>query len=254
MFNILSRVCRSSSFHGFLRSSGYPRFGASFRGISMLNDLNNSANYQSKKRVGRGPASGLGKTSGRGHKGSGQRRGRRIKPGFEGGQTPITKLFPKVGHSTGHLKKPLRLGLGRVQEWIDRGRLDASKTITMKDLLDSRCCRGIKHGVELTADEPGLLKTAISIEVSKATVQAIQQIKNAGGSITTVYFSPLALRAHLHPSSFRTPPRPPLPVSKKDIRYYTNPHFAGYLANVKNIRELYYGDQRFPYEPIVKDK
>ncbi|EPY52920.1 ribosomal protein subunit L15 [Schizosaccharomyces cryophilus OY26] len=224
------------------------------RWLSLLSDLNNRPNEKNSKRVGRGPASGKGKTSARGHKGSGQRRGRRIKPGFEGGQTPITKLFPKIGRSTSEIKHYVPLGLGRVRAWIMNGRLDSTKPITMKELLDSRCCRGIKDGVELVSDSKSQdLDVPIHIEVSKATKEAISFVEKAGGTVKTVYFNSLGLRAHLHPERFRTVPRASLPSSKKDILYYTNPENRGYLSNV-NLREHYYGDQRFPYEALPDEK
>ncbi|EPX74027.1 ribosomal protein subunit L15 [Schizosaccharomyces octosporus yFS286] len=224
------------------------------RGLSLLSDLNNRPNVKNSKRVGRGPASGKGKTSARGHKGSGQRRGRRIKPGFEGGQTPITKLFPKIGRSTREIKNYVPLGLGRVHAWIRSGRLDSSKPILMKQLLDSRCCRGIKDGVELVADgKAEELNIPIHIEVTKATKEAIECVEKAGGTVKTVYFNSLGLRAHLYPERFRTLPRQSLPSAKKDILYYTNPENRGYLSNV-NLREHYYGDQRFPYEASADQK
>ena len=64
----------------------------------MIHDITNKAGkYKARKRVGRGHGSGTGKTSGRGHKGAGSRAGHSHRPGFEGGQTPWARRFPKRG-------------------------------------------------------------------------------------------------------------------------------------------------------------
>ncbi|CAG8798296.1 20090_t:CDS:2, partial [Gigaspora rosea] len=106
-----------------------------------------------RKRVGRGPASGHGKTCGRGQKGQ-KARGGNGKPrrGFEGGQTSISVAFPKRGFHNRNEKTYAPLNLDRLQHWINTGRIDPSQTITMKHLLDTRCVHGVKDGVKLLAD------------------------------------------------------------------------------------------------------
>ncbi|EEB08313.1 ribosomal protein subunit L15 [Schizosaccharomyces japonicus yFS275] len=224
-----------------MKVSTLPHPQVPVRCFGLLSQLVNN-DYKARKRVGRGPGSGRGNTSGRGRKGSGQRRGRRIRPGFEGGQTPLMKLFPKVGFSTAHLPKLVALNVDRVQQWIDMGRLDATKKITMKELLDTRCCRGIKDGVKLLARNSKSLHTPIHIEVTKASASAIEAVESSGGTIQTVYHSRLGLRSLLYPEKFRLLPRQALPISQKNISYYTDPARRGYLSG-KNILQLYYPHQ-----------
>ena len=64
-----------------------------------LNNLSDSSSRKERKRVGRGPGSGTGKTAGRGHKGQKSRSGGNIRPGFEGGQMPLQMRVPKFGFS-----------------------------------------------------------------------------------------------------------------------------------------------------------
>ncbi|KAI9291955.1 ribosomal protein L15 [Neoconidiobolus thromboides FSU 785] len=191
----------------------------------------NPGAIKERKRVGRGRSSGHGKTCGRGHKGQKARSGN-SKPrlGFEGGQTPIKKLIPKRGFKNVHAYdiKPLRLN--RVQRWIDTGRIDPSKLITMKSLIDSGCLHKFKDGVKLLGDGGEYLNTPIKIEVSQATQRAIETIEEKGGNLTTVYYNPLAMRAHLRPDKFAKIPKSAKPMKKKDIAYYTNPKNRGYLA------------------------
>ena len=65
-----------------------------------LNELTSISSNKSPKRVGRGPGSGVGKTSGKGHKGQKARSGGRVRPGFEGGQMPIQQRLPKFGFTS----------------------------------------------------------------------------------------------------------------------------------------------------------
>jgi ribosomal protein L15 len=117
------------------------------------------------ERVGRGMGSGVGKTSGRGHKG--QRRGGGIRLGFEGGQTPLYRRFPKR-HVLVKRRFPDKLqplNVGRLQLWIDNGRLDASKPITLKELHDSRIIGKISSGVKLLAN---VRRTCVLVLVAAA--------------------------------------------------------------------------------------
>ena len=104
---------------------------------------------KARRRVGRGIGSGLGKTAGRGHKGQKSRAGGYHKVGFEGGQMPLHMRLPKRG-----FKKPNRLAfnevnLGRIQEAIDAGKLDAGATVTAEALVSAGVLRRAKDGVRL---------------------------------------------------------------------------------------------------------
>jgi large subunit ribosomal protein L15 len=121
--------------------------------ITLHSIKDNRGSVSTKKRLGRGRGSGLGKTCGRGHKGQKARSGNgKPRLGFEGGQTPLHKLAPKRGFTNVHQYdlKPIRLN--RIQHWINMGRLDPTKPITMKELIDSKCIHRMKDGVKLLAD------------------------------------------------------------------------------------------------------
>ncbi|KAI9485071.1 ribosomal protein L18e/L15P [Zychaea mexicana] len=163
----------------------------------------NAGAVTQRKRVGRGPGSGLGKTAGRGHKGQKARSGNgKPVPGFEGGQTPLIKRIPKRGFYNIHGKDYHQLNLDRLQHWIQTGRIDASKTITMKELLDSRCIHKIQDGVKLLGVGSESFAHSIQIEVSKASQTAIDAIEKAGGKVTLCDLNKVALRAHVHPEKF----------------------------------------------------
>lgn len=211
----------------FFRSGGFGN-----RYISFLGSLSdNPLSIKKAKRVGRGPSSGKGKTSGRGHKGQKARSGNnRVKPGFEGGQTPLTRLYPKRGFANKNSNELSALNLLRLQIWINNGRIDATKPITIKHLYDSNIIHGIKSGIKLLANGKEFFNTPIEIQVSKASKEAIKRIESVGGKITCVYYNSLGLRAHLHPEKFKIIPRQARPTSRSDIQYYSNKNNRGYLA------------------------
>lgn len=123
------------------------------RCASILSSLSDNAGaYNKKIRRGRGPASGKGKTAGRGQKG--QHAHGKVPTGFEGGQTPQWITNPERGRGKHNPFKVEMspINLDRIQSWIDQGRLDPKKPITMKELAKSRCLHGVKrHGVKLLA-------------------------------------------------------------------------------------------------------
>lgn len=138
----------------------------------------------------------------------------------------MAKRFPKRGFrpNTFNIKKPLeQLNLGKLVYYIEKGRLDASKTITMKDLLESGCLTKITYGVKLLSKGGEKLKNLgipINIEVSDASASTIELIKSTGGSIQVQYRTPLIMRYHLKPHKFgdhkqlKTPMPPPKTVAK----------------------------------------
>ena len=104
------------------------------------------------KRVGRGPGSGVGKTSRRGTKGMYARAGGKINRGFEGGQAPMQRRFPKFGFSKNRFNNGVlfeQLNLGKLAYHIEKGNLDTSKPIDMKKLLEAGVVSKIGHGVKI---------------------------------------------------------------------------------------------------------
>jgi len=107
---------------------------------------------RTKKQLGRGPGSGKGKTSGRGHKGTYARAGGKINRGFEGGQAKLSGRLPKRGFRSGRFNTGRALepvNLGRIAYHIQKGDLDPTKPITMKSLFESGVLSKIRHGVKI---------------------------------------------------------------------------------------------------------
>ncbi|KAK9447409.1 mitochondrial 54S ribosomal protein uL15m [Limtongia smithiae] len=201
------------------------------RSASIMSTLYNvPSSYKKKKRVGRGPSSGKGKTSGRGM--NGQKQKESVAPWFEGGQTPMSKLLPKLGFSNYGRKDYVKVNLSKIQQWIDMGRLDPTQPITMKHLLDSRLCHGIKDGVKLLADGKETLTTPVNIIVSAASREAVRRVSELGGKVTSKYYNRLNLRALLHPEFFTYIPLDASPVRQREMKYYRDPTVGGYLVGV----------------------
>ncbi len=151
------------------------------------------------------------------------------------------------------------INLNKIQDWIDQGRLDPTRPITLKELVESRCLHGIKDGVKLLARGKDELKTPINILVSRASATAIEAVEAAGGKVTTRYytknsikrvlkgesessFTPLAMIpptiegespilsavASASPFSYRLPD----PTSRKDLEYYRDVAHRGYLSHL----------------------
>ena len=178
------------------------------------------------KKVGRGPGSGLGKHAGRGMKGMYARAGGQVNRGFEGGQSNLAKRFPKRGFkgNTFNIKQNLeQLNLGKLAYYISKGDLDATKVITMKDLLHCGCFSSIKFGVKVLskgADKIKDLGIPIHLEASDASLSAIEMIRSTGGSIRVVYRTPLLMRYHLKPHKFPSHKelKTPMPPQKRVIK------------------------------------
>ena len=133
------------------------------------------------KRRGRGIASGLGKTSGRGHKGQKSRSGVAIK-GFEGGQMPLHRRLPKRGFKNPFRKNFVVVNLGRLQTAIDAGKLDSKKPIDTAALVGAGLVTNPRDGVRLLAK--GELKAKVSISVAGASKTAAAAVEKAGGTLT----------------------------------------------------------------------
>ncbi|GHJ86466.1 hypothetical protein NliqN6_2868 [Naganishia liquefaciens] len=186
-------------------------------------------------RLGRGWSSTKGGTSGRGHKGQKARAGNgKPKPGFEGGQTPITRLFPKRGFNNFTKKVYAPLNIAKLQEWIASGRLDSTQPIDVGAVFQSNLVHGIKgfSGVKLLGQpDSSLPLPPLNLRFSRYSKSAAQAIIDAGGEVTAVYHNPLALRQAAHPEKFfGREVKEALPVRKTDILYYSNPAKHGYLA------------------------
>src|SRR5438132_12249585 len=149
--------------------------------LNEIRDLEGAT--KAKKRLGRGIGSGLGKTSGRGVKGQKARTGVAIK-GFEGGQMPLHRRLPKRGFNNIFAKDYNEVGLERVQQAIDAGKLDAKAVVNAAALKAAGVIRREKDGVRLLAN--GELKAAVSLEIAGASKSAAAAVEKAGGTVKLI--------------------------------------------------------------------
>lgn len=134
-----------------------------------------------KKRIGRGPGSGMGKTGGRGIKGQKSRSGVAIA-GYEGGQMPLYQRLPKRGFNKPNRKKFAVVNLGLIQKFIDDKKLDASAAITEDALVASGLVRRKLDGVRVLCK--GDISAKVTLEVTGASKSAVDAVAKAGGTLT----------------------------------------------------------------------
>jgi len=147
-----------------------------------LNELHdNPGATRPKKRVGRGPGSGMGKTAGRGIKGQKSRSGVAIK-GYEGGQMPIYQRLPKRGFNKPNRKKYAVVNLGLIQKFIEAGKIDAGQPITEDVLVASGLVRRKRDGVRVLAK--GEVSAKLDLRVAGASKSAVEAVEKAGGSLS----------------------------------------------------------------------
>jgi large subunit ribosomal protein L15 len=147
-----------------------------------LHELSDNAGATKKrKRVGRGPGSGMGKTAGRGIKGQKSRSGVAIK-GYEGGQMPLYQRLPKRGFNSRNRKKFAVINLGLIQKFVDAKTLDAKKPITEDILVETGVVRRKLDGVRVLAK--GEISAKLNLEVTGASKAAVEAVEKAGGSLT----------------------------------------------------------------------
>eukprot|EP01136_Pigoraptor_vietnamica_P008005 Opistho-1_new@42813 len=224
---------------------GMRRFAASLRApivATTLADIARSARVdlgnlrplprRVAQRVGRGPGSHRGKHSGKPRKGMGKWNNR-PGPAFES-QTPFHRLLPKRGfRNIPHKLEFQVVNLGRLQQFIDQGRISPGAPITMHTLQRSGAVAGrIRHGVKLLADGAEFFRTPVDIVVSRASKAAIEAVERAGGKVTCKYYGLVGLRCLLKPEKFALPVRDAIPAKFKLRLYYSDPANRGYLDRV----------------------
>ncbi|MDA9816212.1 50S ribosomal protein L15 [Alphaproteobacteria bacterium] len=140
----------------------------------------NKGATRNRKRVGRGVGSGIGKTSGSGHKGQKARSGVAIK-GFEGGQMPIHRRLPKRGFVNIFRKTFVEVNIGNIQKEIDAGRIDTSKPIDVAVLQSAGLVGKPKDGVRLLGK--GIISAKVEIHVTGASNSSVSSVEKAGGTV-----------------------------------------------------------------------
>ena len=146
-----------------------------------LNEIrDNEGAHKKRMRVGRGPGSGKGKTSGRGVKGRKSRTGVSLL-GFEGGQMPLYMRMPKRGFNNPGALKLAEVNLWRLQDAVDAKKLDIKKEINGDALVAAGVLRRTKDGVRVLGT--GELKAKLNLVVWSASAGAVKAIEAAGGTV-----------------------------------------------------------------------
>lgn len=143
-----------------------------------LHELSQSKPRQTRKRVGRGPGSGLGKTAGRGQKGQKARSGGGVRLGFEGGQTPLARRLPKRGFTNFNKKEYAIVNVN------DLNRFDDGTEVTPALLKEVRLVRKELNGVKILGE--GTLEKKLDVKAAKFSKSARAAIEKAGGTATEV--------------------------------------------------------------------
>ena len=129
---------------------------------------------RNRKRVGRGPGSGLGKTAGRGEKGQKSRSGFARKPGFEGGQMPLHRRIPKRGFTNSPFRKEFAcVNLGRLEVF------EAGTIVTPELLVRQGILKQLRDGLKVLAD--GQLTKALTVHAHRFSGKAQERIAALGG-------------------------------------------------------------------------
>ena len=134
---------------------------------------------QRKKRVGRGPGSGLGKTSGRGQKGQKARSGGSINPVFEGGQLPLYRRLPKRGFTNAKFKTTYA-----VINVADLNRFEDGTVVTPALLKDTGLVKKQFDGVKVLGN--GKLEKKLTVQANKFSDSALEKIKEAGSKAEVI--------------------------------------------------------------------
>ena len=127
------------------------------------------------KRLGRGVGSGLGKTSGKGHKGAKARSGGGKRPGFEGGQMPLTRRLPKRGFTNIFRKEYATVNVSALNA-LEEGTVVTPELLRKKGLIGS-----LQDGVKILGG--GELTTKLTVAVDKVTASAKEKIEAVGGKV-----------------------------------------------------------------------
>ncbi|MBQ8162228.1 MAG: 50S ribosomal protein L15 [Clostridia bacterium] len=145
-----------------------------------LNDLRPAeGSTTAKKRLGRGVGSGLGKTSGKGHKGAKARSGGGKRPGFEGGQMPLYRRVPKKGFTNIFGTEYTAINVERLNKFEDGATVDAQA------LLDAGIIRKVLDGVKIMGDGELTAKN-LTVKVAKYTASAKEKIEALGGKAEVI--------------------------------------------------------------------
>ncbi len=134
---------------------------------------------KNRKRLGRGPGSGHGKTAGRGHKGRGSRAGGNTPPGYEGGQMPLQRRLPKHGFRNPFRQEFSIVNLGQLEERFEAGAVVDGEALRVSGLIHN-----LSRPIKVLAD--GKLSKALTVKANKFSAAAKERLQAAGGSAEVI--------------------------------------------------------------------
>jgi len=142
-----------------------------------LGSIKSATKKEATKRVGRGMGSGLGKTSGRGHKGQKARTGGGVRRGFEGGQTPLYRRLPKRGFKNIHAKTYTEITLTMLNQ-------SKSAEVTAESLINDGIISKANDGIVILGT--GKLEKKLTVKANRFTTSAAKAIEAAGGKAEVI--------------------------------------------------------------------
>lgn len=131
------------------------------------------------KRIGRGPASGQGKTAGKGHKGQKARAGRGMRPGFEGGQMPLQRRIPKRGFNNIFAKEIAAVNVSDLDKAFEDGAV-----VDVNALIEKGLVKKALDGVKILGN--GEISKKLTVKVNAYSDSAKQKIEAAGGKAEVI--------------------------------------------------------------------
>lgn len=143
-----------------------------------LHDMSQAETRMSKNRIGRGPASGNGKTSGRGQKGQKSRSGGGVRLGFEGGQTPFARRLPKRGFTNFNRKEYAIVNVETLNRFED------GTEVSIALLIEEGICKKELSGLKVLGN--GELTKKLTVKAVKFSQSAKEAIEKAGGSAEVI--------------------------------------------------------------------
>jgi large subunit ribosomal protein L15 len=145
-----------------------------------LHELNASPEAKSRKRVGRGPGSGLGKTAGRGENGQKSRSGASIPAWFQGGQTPLYRRLPKRGFNNARFRTEYAtINLSDLNKYFNDGDVVTPELLKEKGIIKKQLC-----GVKVLGN--GELEKKLTIKANRFSSSAVTKIESAGGKAEVI--------------------------------------------------------------------
>jgi large subunit ribosomal protein L15 len=131
-----------------------------------------------RKRIGRGPGSGHGKTSGKGHKGRGARSGGNTPPGYEGGQMPLQRRLPKRGFHNPFREEYSIVNLGQLDAGFDAGAVVDAEVLRARGM--------VRKGRRIKVLADGMLTKSLTVKAHKFSAAAKQKLEAAGGTTEVI--------------------------------------------------------------------